>query len=578
MSSDNRRPYEKATALTQAFLDDCRDNLETRIELTVDIETPTGFIRASDRPKYVDDVYYDNRLVFPQINRTVGEWLSTELEFSVLKLELNNADGKFDEFLPGGTSYDGFIGKKVTVKIGLRDIGSTYRTIYSGRISDVGGFSRTVRSIVISSRDDYEKLDVVFPVNVLTATSFPDIGESVAGTVLPVIYGDWTVSGNPVTENASVPGYVVNEQDPAVNGDPDDTTPRTEDVHIYISANVNRSLDTSGVWLKRGESFVNIDPADINSIVDNRHFKLEQEGVTQIFDDEGNAVPYKYERGDEFFVKVLGQEVAGFNDNIVAQAEHILLNYTDATAGDFDAPSWTYFKSKAASPNNIATIKSRIWRQEPESAIKFALSLLEQVRIEAFIDDSLKIKLTSLHFDEWDDSPTHTVDNFDVVEGTFQPQLDIRNNFNRAQGVFSFLPDINENSQRTSIFKNIPAATQMTREISKEIAFPNLYESADVVNQLKEILKIASSGYEHVVCDLTWRAMLLDIGDFVFLNVNIGSTVFENVPCLIREIGYDPEGIKIPVKLWSTQLLPFGSYPGVPNAVGGESVTITEET
>ena len=140
------------------------------------------------------------------------------------------------------------------------------------------------------------------------------------------------------------------------------------------------------------------------------------------------------------------------------------------------------------------------------------------------------------------------------------------------------MPDINENSQRTSIFKNIPAATQMTREISREVAFPNFYQSADVVNQLKEILKIASSGYEHIICDLTWRAMLLDIGDFVFLNVQIGSTIFENVPCLIREIGYDPDGIKIPVKLWSTQLLPFGSYAGVPNAVGGESATITEET
>ena len=236
-------------------------------------------------------------------------------------------------------------------------------------------------------------------------------------------------------------------------------------------------------------------------MVDNRHFKIEQEAVTQIFDDEGNAVPYKYSPGDEFFVKVLGQEVVGFNDNLVAQAESILLTYTDATAGDFDTTSWAFYKTKAGSPNNISTIKSRIWIQEPESAIEFALSLLEQVRLEAFIDENLKIKLTSLHFDDWDDTPNFTVDNFDVVEGTLQPQLDIRNNFNRAQAVFSFLPDINQNSQRSSIYKNIPAVTQMTREISKEIAFPNLYEVGDVVNQLQEILKIASSGFEHIICD-----------------------------------------------------------------------------
>jgi hypothetical protein len=202
---------------------------------------------------------------------------------------------------------------------------------------------------------------------------------------------------------------------------------------------------------------------------------------------------------------------------------------------------------------------------------------LEQVRVEAFLNSDLKLELTSLHFDDWDDSPSFTVDNFDIVEGSFQPQQDVRNNFNRAQAVFSFLPDINENSQRSNIF-NVPAAvTQMKREISKEIAFPNLYESADVVNQLKEILKIAASGYEHIKCDLTWRSMLLDIGDFISLNVQIGSAVYQAVPCLIREIGYDPEGIKIPVRLWSMQLVPFGAFPGVSNTVGGEAAVIVEE-
>lgn len=580
MSSDDRRPYLSATVLDQAFLNECRDNLETKIELIVDIETPVGFIRASDRPKHVGDVYYDNRLVFPTINRTVGEWLSTQLEFSVLKLELNNADGKFDNLLPGGADYDGFIGKTVTVSIGLRDIASTYRVIYSGRISDVGGFSRTVRSILISSRDDYEKLDVVFPTTTLTVASFPDIGENVAATVLPVIYGDWTVSGNPQTDQASVPGFVVNEQDPNVNGDPDDTTPRTVDVHVYISVNENRSFDTTAVYLKRGDSFTKFDSADINSVVANRHFKIEQENVTQVFDDDGALIPYKYASGDEFFVKVEGQSlVVGFTyDNIVSQAQDILLRYTTALAGDFESVSWEFYKAKAVSPNNISTIKSRVWTQEPVSAIQFALSLLEQVRVEAFINEDLKIELTSLHFDDWDDTPNFTVDNFDIVEGSFIPQLDIRNNFNRASAVFSFLPDIDDNSQSTSVFKNTAAITQMGREISKRIVFPNLYESADVANQLKEILKISSSGFEHIKCEFTWRAMLLDIGDFVSLNVQIGSTVFENVPCLIREIGYNPDGIRIPVRLWSMQLIPFGTFAGVPNAVGGESVTIDEET
>ena len=579
MSSDERRPYLSATILDQAFLNDCRDNLETKIEMIVDIETPTGFIRASDRPKYVGSVYYDNRLIFPTINRTVGEWLAPLLQFSVLKLELNNADGEYDQFLPGGPNYDGFIGRTVRVKIGLRDIESTYRTIFSGRISDVGGFSRTVKSIIISSRDDYEKLDVEFPVTSLTVASFPDIGERSAGVVLPVIYGDWTVSGNPQTNQASVPGFVVNDQDPNVNGGPDDIIPRTVDVHVYISANVNRSFDTDGVYLKRGDTFSKFNLADINSVVDNRHFKIEQDAVTTVFDEDGALIPYKYTSGDEFFVLVQGQAIApGFHENIVSQAQNILLTYTDAVLGDFETTSWNFYASKPAAPNNIFTIKSRVWIQDPQSAIQYALSLLEQVRVEAFINEELKIELTSLHFDDWNDSPSYTIDNFDVVEGTFGPELDIRNNFNRARAVFAFLPDIKDNSQTTSTFKNTGAITQMGRDITQQVVFPNLYQSADVVNQLKEILKISSSGFENIKCDLTWRSMLLDIGDFVSLNVQIGSTVFEKVPCLIREIGYNADGIRIPVRLWSTQLIPFGTYLGVPNSVGGESVTIDEET
>jgi hypothetical protein len=574
MSNSNRRPYENATVLDQDFLDDCRDNLETKLELTVEIDKPDGtnVIKASDRPKYVGSTYYDNRLTFPVIRRTVGEWLSTELEHSVLKLELNNSDGEYDNLLPGGADYGGFIGHNVQVQIGLRDVQSTYRTIFNGQVSDVGGFSRTVKSIVVSTRDDYEKLDVQFPKTVLGSTSFPDIGESVAGTVLPVIYGDWTVSGNPITNQASVPVFIVNEQDPDVNGDPDDTTPRTVAVKCYISENVNRSFDTSEVYLKRGDSYYLMDSADITGVVDNRLFDVEQDTGNTTIDGDN----YKYERGDEFFVKVEGKFVSSGNDNIVFQAQDILLSQTDSVLADFDS-SWGVFGNKATSPDNISTIKSRVWIQDPQSAIQYALSMLEQVRLEAFIDRNLKIKINALHFDEFEAAPDFKVDNFDVVEGTLVPQLDVRNNFNRAQAVSSFLPDISENSQRSSFFRNQAAIDQVGKEITKEIVFPNLYDPTDVANQTKEIIKLASAGYEHIVAEFTWRAMLLDIGDFVLLNVQIGSTVYEDVPCMIRDIGYDPEGIKIPVKLWSMQLVPFPGFAGVTNSVGGDTATITEE-
>ncbi len=579
MSNSNRRLYLDSNVLDQDFLDACQDNLENKLELVVEIETglsaPNDFIRVSDRPKYIGSTFYDNRLVFPLVQRTIGEWLSPDLQFSAQKLELNNADGEYDEFLPGGVNYSGFIGKSVEIKLGLRDVLSTYTTIFKGFITDVGGFARTVRSIVITARDDFEKLNVKFPTAILESTNFPDIGTSSAGKVLPVIYGDWTTAGNPVSNNAVVPAYVVNEQDPDVNGDTSNTNP----VELYISINENRSFDTSNVWLKRGDNRHLIDSADINSVIQNRTFKIDQDtGNTLIENDDGSTKNYLFESGDEFVVTVEGKDIGvGYQDNIVEIARDILLSFTSITAGEFDTAVWDSYRDKVGSPNNISTIKARVWVQDPQDTMQYALSLLEQVRLEAFIDRNLLLTIRSLHFDEFESSPDFRVRNYDVVEGSLQPQLDIKNNFNRGQAVYNFHPDINENSERSFIYKNDDAINQVGRAISNEVTFPNLYEVADVENQLVEILRIASSGFEHVVCDLTWRALLLDIGDFVKLDVKIGSTVFEEVPCLIRDIGYDPEGLKIPVRLWSFQLIPFTGYAGVPNSVGGSTAIIDKE-
>ena len=136
-----------------------------------------------------------------------------------------------------------------------------------------------------------------------------------------------------------------------------------------------------------------------------------------------------------------------------------------------------------------------------------------------------------------------------------------------------------ENFQETPLFRNNAAITQAGKEISKKIVFPNLYESATVIDQLKETLKITSSYLENVDVTLTWRSLLLDIGDFVKLNVKIQSSEFDEVPAIIREIGYDPAGIKIPMRLWSFQMMPFPGYnPGYAGTVGGSTATITEET
>jgi len=153
-----------------------------------------------------------------------------------------------------------------------------------------------------------------------------------------------------------------------------------------------------------------------------------------------------------------------------------------------------------------------------------------------------------------------------------------RNNFNRAKGSYNFLPSKNENFNETAVFKNPAAISQAGKEISKRVVFPNLYVQSDVDNQLKELLKLASSYLEVIDCSLTWRSMLLDIGEFVKINVNIQGAEFNEVPAMVREIGYDPAGIKIPVKMWSFQMTPFPNYnPGFSGIVGGYQANITQE-
>lgn len=641
MATANRKPYETATVLDQPFLDDCHDNLVNQLELIVDVSAPirrpytnpsgnlvevswpahgfspgdlveiytsdfgpgftfynvtyatvdvfrfdatapvapssgsltfVGKLRLSDRNKYVGSTFYEARLNFPIISRTIGDFLSPTLEFSQLQLEINNADGRFNDVLPAGDDFSGWIGKEVSVKLGLRDVASTYSEIFSGHVTDQGGFQRTVRSFTLIARNDFERINVEFPKSVFKVTSYPNIENEVQNTVVPIIYGDWTVNVQP--DAASIPAFVVNGADPTVNGSTDFSTL----IDLVISDNDNTFFDTAKVYILRNQTYWPVNAADVVGVVNNRAFQLRQSGTTPVGTTLIDGNPYEFKSCDKIYVQVKGKDLGAYDDNLVWQARDILMTYAGVGASDFDA-SWTTYRDKAAPAESaVATFKSRIWLQEPQQALTYALSLLEQVRLEAFVDRNLKFKISSLHLDEFEASPAYPVKNWDVEAGSFAPKLDDRNNFNRVRGSFNFLPNQNQNFQETPIFKNAAAVSHAGKEISKRVVFPNLYESAVVENQVKEILRIASSYIEVIECALTWRSMLLDIGDFVKVNVSIQGTQFVDVPAMIREIGYDPAGIKIPVKLWSFQLMPFpGHSPSFSGITGGSSATITQE-
>lgn len=569
MSSKDRRPYLTASTLDQALLDDCADNFSTRIEMVLEIEKPGGgFIYASDRNKYVGGVFYEALLVFPVISRTVGEWLSPSLQFSTVTVELSNADGRFNEFLPGGANYNSFIGRSLEVKIGLAEASSTYMTVFRGRITEVGGFSRGTFSVSFIARDDKEALNAAFPKTTLSRTVYPDLDDATVGQILPVIYGDWTTSLDP--DPAVIPVYVLNGNDVNVTGG------SRVNVQFRIAEHDLTFFDSSNVYLFKGDIYYLVTAADVQNVAGNNNYFEIAQNTGNLWAPDGT--PYLYEAGDTFFVRVKGKDLGAYDDNPVEQARDILISQGGAVSGDFDSNWNTYRDKSTPAQSAISTIKSRIWENEPKPAMEYALSILEQIRLEAYIDANLKIKINSLHFEDWNPSPTFTVKNWDVVERTLRPKTDERNNFNRAQGTFDFHPNRNQQVRSTSVFNNPDSFTQIGRFISKRVEFPNLYVPADVSYQVVEILRLSSSLFETVECSLTWRSLLLDVGDFVFLNIQIGSIIYDNVPAMIRSKGYDPNGIQIPVQLWSTQITPFPGYSGSGGGiVGGSGQAIVEE-
>ena len=629
MSSRDRRPYLTANILNQDLLNACHDNLETRLEMICEIETPLGKIYASDRNKYVGSTFYEALLNFPKITRTVGEWISNSVQFSTLQFEISNVTSRFNDLLPSGTAYAGWVGKNVVVKLGLADKEATYFTIFDGTVTDIGGFKRTTKSIIIVARDKYDRLNSSFPTNNITEAEFPKCDPSNLNKLKPVIYGDWTKRTDPVP--ASVFGIITNGLDPAVNFTDYDCSMSgssvfvedhffengqkiqfTENppapliletdyfvvnsiedsfqvsetlggaaitiadgncfvtssgakspIHILVSGHAMKSIDT--VFLKRSDIFYKLDFANITISA----LKNELD-VSQNFTVDGD--PFKFDSSDEWFVGCKGFDLGAYSDNIVAQSRHILETYGGATG--FDG-NWISYRDKSTPAQSaISTFKSRVYISTEQQALSYALSMLEQVRLEAFIDKNQNIKLNSLHFEDWD-VPAFTLRNFDIVRDSVKISIDERNNFNAARAVYNFLPDVGENAFSTAIFKNQAAIDQAGKRIAKQVVFPNLYIEADVVSQLKEVLKLSSATLEVIDVEATWRSALRDIGEILAFDVTISSLDLLNIPAMIRDFGFDPNGLKVVMKLWLLGLVPHPNFPT--SEVGGFQATIDEE-
>jgi len=581
MAHRDRREYLTATTLDQGLLDRCQDNLDFGLEIGVDIESSIGIIRTSNINKYIGGNFYEALTEVPNVRRSIGDWLNPNLEFSSLSFSLSNVDGRFNSLFQGGNDYSGWINKSVDLKIGLRDVESTYFTVFSGFVPEVGGIQRSRDIISINARDRFDKYSIDFPRIVLNKNNFPDLEDNLIGVVLPVIYGDWTVSlpekklipndpSSPTSNVSIVPAFPVNSKNSGVIAG-------TTRLKLYISNDQLSYFDSTKVYLKRGDSYTLFNSADVTSVLQNRIFEIKLDGSGGVTLVDGSL--YKYASGDLFFTQVKGIDLGSYDDNIVAQAKHLLLNQANVPSLEIDNVTWDYLRDKnTPTESAIASIKSRVWVQEQQNIINYVTSMLEQVRVELFISKENKFTLSTVHLDEFEANPSHVIRNWDVVADTFQPKLDDRNIWNRGQAVYAYNPADNQMIKKTSIYKNQAAIDQQGKKISKEIYYPNLYVESDVIYQLRETIKIASAALELIEVTLTPRSILQELGGFVLLNINFGATIFENVPCMIREIGYNSKGFVVPVKLWSFQMLNFtGHNPSYSGIVGGSDAIITEE-
>jgi len=642
MTNKFRRQFLGATEITQSLLDACQDNLLNGLEAIIEIEAPDGsLIRASDRNKYVGEHFYEALTNFPTVKRTVGDWLGAGLVFSEIDLEISNVDGRFNKFLPGGESFATWVNRRVVLKIGISDKAASYSTVFSGQITKEGGFSRSTKSITIKARNDFEKLNEQFPKDVFTDTDYPDADEAIWGKVVPLVYGDWTTDATAFS--ASLPAIVTNGANIFVNGELLAVDIISDQGAALFVAKLHRLKDGDHVQLStsnedkamEGEYYViNSDDdsfrlahsaggfaiqvsglgegysvskpnhmpfRDVSFVIakndltffgqlylfrqgfyysvpqslitigaGNKSFTLVQDST----DFKINSAKWKYAKGDQFYILAKGKNLGGqgYDGNLVSIAKDILKTYGSVEESYFDS-TWETYRVSSASRLGRAYIS------EPYDVIEYCIQILEQIMLEPFVTRGLKLSLNSLRFENWVHNLSYKMTNWDIEKDSFQIKIDDRNNFNRARGIYNYLPGVGENAYSTEYFKNQAAIDQQGTAETKALTYPNLQQRQDAEHFLKETLKIASGFREVATVTVTPRLFLSEIGQILSLNIDIGSVHLEGVPAMIREIAYNTSELKIELTLWVFTMIPFGSSwsPNFSGIVGGSSAIIESE-
>lgn len=234
--------------LSQELLDACFPFIELQWIADITLSDNTVF-RVSDRNIYVQDKnkeprFYQARIEkAPVINVTLGEWLSPNFEIGDLKLDIDNRDGFFNDYLPNGIKYLQWIGAKVSIKVGYGEKISNYYEIFKGFVSNKQGITSTHKAISLKIYDRASEDEVPIPTLTFDNTNYPYVDSEKKGKSLPIIYGDWATE---VGDYGEIPGICSNALDPLASS--------------YVwNISENALQEIGDVYLHRGDNVVDKD-------------------------------------------------------------------------------------------------------------------------------------------------------------------------------------------------------------------------------------------------------------------------------------------------------------------------------
>lgn len=205
--------------------------------------------RISDKNLYVQDIdglprFYEARVQKgPSINITAGEWLSPSFEIGDVKLDINNRDGFFNDYLPQGKNYLQWTGSKVSIKVGFGEKYSNYHEVFSGKVASKQGVTGTATTINLKIYDRAADDEIPIPATTFDRTNYPDTDLGNIGKVVPIVYGDWSEE---VGSYGEIPAICTNAQELFADS-------------YYYKISENALMEIGDVYLHRGDNIADKD-------------------------------------------------------------------------------------------------------------------------------------------------------------------------------------------------------------------------------------------------------------------------------------------------------------------------------